>query len=97
MDVPDPSKSGVRLNEVTTTGPTFSVEIINITDEPVPLDGFRITSTGTVSGSRAFPSGTTLPPRGLLAVSASTLGFSPERGTICSCRLRVENRWSMPW
>ena len=80
VDVPDPSKSGVRLNEVTTTGPTFSVEIVNITDEPVPLDGFRITSTGTVSGSRAFPSGTTLPPRGLLAVSASTLGFSPERG-----------------
>ena len=80
VDLPDPSMAGVRLNEVTAIGPEFSVEIANTTDAPLALEGFRITSTGTGAGSRAFPPGTTLPARGLLALSATALGFNPQRG-----------------
>jgi hypothetical protein len=79
VDLPDPSQLGVRFNEVTATGPAFSLELANTTADSVPLDGFRILRTGSAQGAFSFPAGTILPPHGLLAVAASVLGFSPER------------------
>jgi hypothetical protein len=80
VDLPDPSKAGVRLNEVTAIGPGFSVEIANTTDETLPLEKFRITANETVAKTYTFPAGSVLSPRGILAVSASVLGFSPQQG-----------------
>ncbi|MFM8878589.1 MAG: lamin tail domain-containing protein, partial [Verrucomicrobiota bacterium] len=80
VDLPDPLQAGLRLNEVTATGPAFSVEVANTTGDTLPIEGFRILRTGGADGLYTFPAGTTLPPRGLLAVSATALGFRPALG-----------------
>ena len=80
VDLPDPLQTGVRLNEVTATGPAFAVEVANTTAGSLSLEGFRIVRSGASDGAWTVPAGVVLPPRGILAFPASALGFRPTEG-----------------
>ena len=79
MEVTDASNIGLRFNEVGAPGVGFFVEVANITSNPLPLEGLRITKTGSSSASYTFPAGSVLEANAIRAVPSATLGFRPER------------------
>ena len=80
QETQDSSRVGLRFNEVAAPGLGFFAEVANTSLEALPLDGLRITSTGSSAGAYTFPMGTLLPSGGVRSVAWSQLGFRPERG-----------------
>ncbi|HYW78872.1 MAG TPA: lamin tail domain-containing protein, partial [Thermoguttaceae bacterium] len=82
IDQPDPVVPGVPLvfNEVASADDAaFFVELVNIGDEAIDLEGFTLKATGTSGGTYVFPAGTLLPGQ-LRVTSQQELGFHPADG-----------------
>jgi hypothetical protein len=73
--------SSTQFSEITAASATpFWIELSNSTDATISLDGFRITSQGSVDVTYTFPPNSALGSKAFLLLDQETLGFRPKSG-----------------
>ena len=71
----------LAFNELSpATNSVFWLELMNLGSAPLSLGGYSILRDGAVSNLYVFPAATSIPARGYLAVTSTTLGFLPVPG-----------------
>ena len=73
-----PSESQIRFNEMAAGGKAFWLELVNLEDHPVDLDGYVIAASSVQAGYQLPPS--ELPSGGMMQIDTTQLGFRPRAG-----------------
>lgn len=71
----------LQFNEIASSSATpFWIELKNRSASAIPLDGYQISSQGSIDATFTFPDTASIEPASFLVVDQDTLGFRPKSG-----------------